>query len=173
MNSGLKRLVWPRPLGLCSARMYPRFFNAESAVIAVRFVMPASLAISTILGSRLFAHEMESAHATRIVAPGSVLSCNTRLSQMYDIMVRPAVKGVPRGTYSPSWWRVNSAAGDTYLPLVLLEPPRLEGRMGEAALRLSRIVFLGNLRSPGQLINLGARWCAGWRGFVGTVLVQR
>jgi len=36
--------------------------------------------------------------------------------------------------------------------------------MGEAALRLSRIVFLGNLRSPGQLINLGARWCAGWRG---------
>ena len=103
MNSGLKRLVWPRPLGLCSARMYPRFFNAESAVIAVRFVMPASLAILTMLGSRLFAHEMESAHATRIVAPGSVLSCNTRLSQMYDIMVRPAVKGVPRSTYSPSW----------------------------------------------------------------------
>jgi hypothetical protein len=50
--------------------MYPRFFNAESAVIAMRFVMPASLAILTMLGSRLFAHEMESAHATRIVAPG-------------------------------------------------------------------------------------------------------
>jgi len=49
-------------------------------------------------------------------------------------------------------------------PLVLAGASRLERRMGEAALRLSRIVFLGNLRSPGQLINLGARWGAGWRG---------
>src|SRR5262249_47815622 len=66
--------------------------------------------------------EMERAHATRIVAPGSVLSCNTRLSQMYDIMVPPAVKGVPRSTYSRLGSVSIGAAGDTYLPLVLLEP---------------------------------------------------